>query len=95
MKPLFAALGFGTLALAGCTVHHYEPPPRDRVVERTVVDQNGNVVERDTIVEDGAPPPPARVEVVPVVPYPGAIWVGGHWVHYRHRGWIWVGGHWR
>jgi hypothetical protein len=94
MKPLLAFFGFATLAAAGC-VYREPPPPRERVVERTTVDANGNVIERDTIVEHGPPPPPARVEVVPVAPYPGAIWVGGHWVHYRHRGWIWVGGYWR
>lgn len=38
-------------------------------------------------------PPPARVEVIPVIPFIGAIWIDGFW------GWgggrhVWVGGHW-
>lgn len=31
------------------------------------------------------PPPPPYPEVVPVIPYPGAIWIGGFWG--------WSGGH--
>jgi len=58
-----------------------------------VVDPYGNVIERDRIVEDGPPLPP-RVEVVPVIPFPGAVWVRGYWVRDRH-GWIWVRGRWR
>ena len=80
----------GATVLGGC----YVGPPRQRVVERDVVDANGNVVERDTVVEE-APPPPARVEVVGVAPYPGAVWIRGYWVRgYRHR-WVWVRGYWR
>ena len=40
-----------------------------------------------------APPPPPYAEVVPVLPYPGAVWIGGYW------GWnggrhSWVPGYW-
>jgi len=81
----------GALGVGGC---YYSPPPR-HVVEREVVDPNGRVVERDEYVVE-EPPPPERVEVIPVRPYYGAIWVRGHYVHGRHRGeWIWVPGHWR
>ena len=43
------------------------------------------------IVTDVAPPVP-YYEPVPVVPYPGAVWISGYW------GWsggrhVWVGGH--
>jgi hypothetical protein len=87
-------LATGVLALTGCYVAPL-PPPRERVVHREVVDQYGNVVERDTVVEDG-PVPEARVEVIPVRPYPAAIWVRGYWFRdrYRHR-WVWAPGHWR
>jgi hypothetical protein len=43
------------------------------------------------VVADVAPPAP-YYEPVPVVPYPGAVWITGYW------GWsggrhVWVGGH--
>jgi hypothetical protein len=37
------------------------------------------------------PPPAARVEVLPVIPFAGAVWVGGHYEH-RHRGYVWLPG---
>ncbi len=40
--------------------------------------------------------PPQRVEVIPAAPYPGAVWVPGHWQLRRHRReYVWVPGHWR
>ena len=39
-------------------------------------------------------PPPARVEVIGVSPYRGAVWVPGHWA-YGRIGWVWVRGYWR
>jgi hypothetical protein len=39
-------------------------------------------------------PPPARVEVIGVAPYRGAVWVPGHWARGRYD-WIWASGHWR
>lgn len=44
------------------------------------------------VVEIGVPPPPPRVEVVPV-PRPGYVWTPGQWVWdgYRHA---WIEGHW-
>ena len=82
------------LGLAGCYIEP-APRPRARVVERETVDPYGNVVARETIVEDG-PPPPERIEVIPVAPYPTAIWVRGYWVRERyHHRWMWSPGHWR
>ena len=72
------------LGLAGCYI---EPAPRSspcRVVERETVDPYGNVVGRETIVEDG-PPPPDRVEVIPVAPYPTAVWIRGYYVRDRYH----------
>lgn len=46
-------------------------------------------------VEPVRPAMPAeRVEVVPVAPSPGYVWVKGH---YKWEGgaWVWVPGHWR
>ena len=47
---------------------------------------------QDVVVVD-APPPAPYVEVVPAVPYPGAIWIGGYWgwSSGRHH---WVPGRW-
>jgi hypothetical protein len=94
MRMKLALAAVGLLVSSGCYVAP-APPPRERVVEREVVDSNGYVVERDTYVVDG-PPPAARVEIIPVAPYPTAVWVRGYWFRdrYRHR-WVWMGGHWR
>ena len=86
----------GAIALAGC---YYSPPPSpppQRVVQREVVDQNGNVIQRETVIEDGGPVPAPQVEVIPIRPYPTAIWIRGYWFRdrYHHR-WVWVDGHWR
>lgn len=88
--PVKFALTLGSVAVAGC---YSAPPPPRHVVEREVVDPYGRVVERDRYVVDG-PPPPDEVEVVPVRPYYGAVWVRGYWLRGRHR-WHWVPGHWR
>ncbi len=39
------------------------------------------------------PPPPARVEVVGVAPFPGAVWIRGHWIR-RGDDWVWIKGYW-
>jgi WXXGXW repeat (2 copies) len=38
-------------------------------------------------------PPVAQVEVAPVAPGPGYVWVAGHWA-WRRRGYVWRPGHW-
>lgn len=47
-------------------------------------------VEGPTV--DAAPPPP-RVEVVPVAPAIGYVWIGGHWLWHLGRH-AWIGGRW-
>ncbi|MDA8091999.1 MAG: hypothetical protein M0Z61_17475 [Nitrospiraceae bacterium] len=44
------------------------------------------------VVRTPAPPAPIY-EVIGVAPFPGAVWIEGHWV-YRSGGWRWVRGHW-
>jgi hypothetical protein len=44
--------------------------------------------------QDIPPPPAAQVEVVPVAPGPGFIWVGGEYA-WGGGGWYWAPGHWR
>jgi len=50
-----------------------------------------DVYDDGGVVEVDQEPPPPQAEVVPVAPYPGAIWIGGSWVWRggRHE---WVGG---
>lgn len=45
------------------------------------------------VVYVATPPPAARVEVRPVSPYAGAVWVPGHWA-WRRGHHVWVNGHW-
>ena len=40
----------------------------------------------------GSTPPPARVEVIGVAPWPGAVWITGRWVWLDH--WVWQDGYW-
>ncbi len=41
-------------------------------------------------------PPPLRVEVIEVAPFPEAIWVPGYWGwHRRHREYRWAPGYWK
>ncbi len=53
--------------------------------------RGGGYVGEPGIVVD-APPPAPYAEVVPVMPYPGAVWINGYWgwSSGRHR---WVPGY--
>ncbi|MCK7498558.1 MAG: hypothetical protein MZW92_53975 [Comamonadaceae bacterium] len=44
------------------------------------------------VVVDGAPPAP-YAEVIPVIPFAGAVWLGGYW-GWRGGRHHWVSGHW-
>jgi len=46
----------------------------------------------EAVVEVETEPPAPQVEVRPVEPYGGAVWIEGHW-YWRDR-WVWVPGHW-
>ena len=39
---------------------------------------DGGYAAAPVVVVD-VPPPAPYVEVVPVMPYPGAVWIGGYW----------------
>jgi len=44
------------------------------------------------VVTEVEPPPPI-VEVRPVLPFAGAVWLGGYW-HWNGQRHVWVGGRW-
>lgn len=90
---LVAAAG---AALSACVVQPY--PYRYHqaayVAPAPVVagNPNGDYAPNDEVIVDVAPPPP-YAEVVPVMPFAGAVWIGGYW------GWsggrhVWIGGRW-
>lgn len=74
-------------SLSACVV---APHPR-RVVYAEPIPA-GVGYEQPGVVVDIAPPAP-YVEVVPVIPYAGAVWIGGYWGWYggRHQ---WYPGRW-
>lgn len=77
LRNLLLALPFLT-ALGGCVV---APAPYP-------AGQPGPV--EAVVIAPMAPPPPL-VEIVPVAPYAGAIWIGGHWTWSQGRH-VWVPG---
>ena len=83
--PLSAAL------LSACVVAPY--PARRVVYSQPVPAYSQPVpIDSDEVVVDVAPPAP-YVEVVPAIPFTGAIWFGGYWGWRgdRHQ---WVPGRW-
>ena len=54
--------------------------------------QPATVYDQEIAVANVAPPP-AQYEVIPVIPFLGAVWLSGYWgwSSGRHN---WVGGHW-
>lgn len=86
MVPLTAVL------MTACVVAPY---PGRRVVYAQPVpgysQAPGTVYEDEAVVDVGPPAP--YVEVVPVIPFAGAVWVGGYW-GWRGGRHDWVGGRW-
>lgn len=93
------------LAQVGCESSSDRPIERQMVIERVPASSGVSATAPyavgatpTTVVHEydvvTAPPPPPIVEVVPVRPYPAAVWVPGYWVP-RPRVWVWVRGHWR
>jgi hypothetical protein len=75
------------LLLSACVVAPYP----QRVVYSQPVPAGQAVPYDSTVVVDVAPPAP-YVEVVPVAPFAGAVWIGGYWGwNGRHQ---WVPGRW-
>ncbi|WP_247652870.1 hypothetical protein [Ideonella aquatica] len=51
------------------------------------------VYESGPVVMAPMAPPPPRYEVVPALPYAGAVWIGGYW-NWSGRAHVWVPGRW-
>jgi hypothetical protein len=45
------------------------------------------------LIRVDSPPPPARVELIPARPSPGAVWIDGEWI-WRREQWAWLPGRW-
>ena len=67
-------VSLSAVLLSACVVAPY---PRRVVYDQPVPADSGVIVD--------VPPPAPYVEVVPAIPFPGAIWIGGYWG--------WRGGH--
>jgi hypothetical protein len=77
--------GFSALLLSACVVAPYQPYPPYASAPPAYDEQQGPTSE--------VPPPPPQYEVVPVVPFAGAIWLGGYWGWGGSR-YHWVPGRW-
>ena len=78
--------------MTACVVAPY---PGRRVVYAQPVpaySQAPESVYQEEAVVDVAPPAP-YVEVVPAIPFAGAVWIGGYW-GWRGGRHAWVGGRW-
>jgi len=88
---VIATAAIASLALSACVVAPY---PQRVYAPQPVPAGPGPAYgygEEDVVV-DVAPPAP-YVEVVPAVPYAGAIWIGGYW-GWRGGRHYWVPGRW-
>jgi hypothetical protein len=81
-KLRWLIVSMSALTLSACVVAPYP---------RHVVYAEPMSVESQVVVD--VPPPAPYVEVVPAVPFAGAVWIGGYWGWHggRHQ---WVPGRW-
>jgi hypothetical protein len=85
--PRLLILPVVAVVLTACVVAPY---PARRVVYPQPVQPAP--YDGDEVVVDVAPPAP-YVEVVPAIPYAGAVWIGGYW-GWRGGRHAWVPGRW-
>ena len=81
-RRLAAPLLLGVALLAGCVV-----VPAHRASDHVAGYAGAPAVIVDT------PPPPPYAEALSVMPFPGAVWVGGYW-GWRSGRHHWVPGYW-
>ena len=87
-QPRLLIAPLAAVLLSACVVAPY--PAYRGAYDRPV--PAGGPYDDSVAVVDVAPPAP-YVEVIPAIPYPGAVWIGGYW------GWsggrhAWVPGRW-
>lgn len=75
---LLVACALGAM-LSACVVAPYGPP--------------GPVVYGPPVAVAPMAPPPPQVEVIPAIPFAGAIWIGGYWGWSAGRH-VWIQGRW-
>ena len=85
-NPRLLIVSLSAALLSACVIAPY---PRRAVYSEPA--PSGAYDSQDVVV-DMAPPAP-YVEVVPIIPFPGAFWIGGYWGWNsgRHQ---WVPGRW-
>jgi hypothetical protein len=95
---LLIATSLATL-LSACVVSPYYPPrqvvysqPVPAYPQSQPVPVYQDAPGDNGVVVDVAPPAP-YVEVVPAIPFAGAIWIGGYW-GWGSGGYHWVPGRW-
>lgn len=88
---LLVVLPIAATLLSACVVAPY--PHRAVYAQPVPVGaQSVPYYDADEAVVDIAPPAP-YVEVVPAIPFAGAVWIGGYW-GWRGGRHAWVGGRW-
>lgn len=93
--PLSGALA-AAAALTGCAVYPADTVGTVQTYPAPVTTYPGGwvdapVVQPEPLYVPAAPPPP-RYEVIPAMPFAGAIWIAGSWT-WRDR-WDWTPGRW-
>jgi hypothetical protein len=83
-----AVLTLSALTLSACVVAPYPRYRQAYVAQPVAVDPQNEV-----LAETDVAPPPPQVEVIPVAPFVGAVWIGGYWGWQGGRH-VWYGGRW-
>jgi hypothetical protein len=84
---LVGGLGMGLLAIAGCSVDVYAPPPRGEVY---IAEPAPPPPADEEVIVDGPPEP--YYEAPPPAPGVDFVWIEGEWAWSGHR-WVWRHGH--
>jgi len=86
---LLTAAAAATLLLSACVVAPY---PRYAQQPPVAYGPVGEPMQAPIAVAE-VPPPAPYAEVIPVIPFAGAVWIGGYWGWQGNRH-VWIGGNW-